>query len=122
MKAARAHRHGRRRPRGCGLGLLVALLLAPLLGACGNGADEPEHPGKALYMRYCYACHHAGVAGAPKFGDSRAWKRRSAQGHDVMLANVVNGMAPGMPPRGACPACSDDALAEAIDYIVVSAE
>ena len=119
---ANDHRRSPRKRGGCGLAFLAALMLAPVLGACGNGADEPQHPGKALYMRYCYACHHAGVAGAPKFGDSRAWKRRSAQGHDVMLANVVAGMAPGMPPRGACPACSDDALAEAIDYIVVSAE
>ena len=35
-----------------------------------------------------------------------------------MLADVVA----GMPPRGACPACTDDALAAAIDYLAGSAE
>ena len=114
--------HSQRKWRERSLAFLGALVLAPLLAACGGGRGEPEHPGKALYMRYCYACHHAGIAGAPKFGDGKAWRRRSAQGHDAMLANVVVGMPPGMPPRGACPACTDDALAEAIDYLAGSAE
>ena len=114
--------HSQRKRRGRSLAFLGALALAPLLAACGGGTDEPEHPGKALYMRYCYACHHAGIAGAPKFGDGKAWRRRSSQGRDAMLANVVAGMAPGMPPRGACPACTDDALAAAIDYLAGGAE
>ena len=120
--ARRRPPHNRRKQKVRGLVLLGALTLAPLLVACGGGRDEPDHPGKALYMRYCYACHHAGIAGAPKFGDGNAWRRRSAQGRDAMLANVVAGMPPGMPPRGACPACTDDALAEAIDYLATSAE
>jgi mono/diheme cytochrome c family protein len=39
--------------------LLVAALAA-VLGIEGNGtaaAAEPEHPGKASYLKYCGACH-----------------------------------------------------------------
>ena len=31
-------------------------------------------------------------------------------------------MMPGMPPRGACPACTDQALEAAVDYMVLHAE
>ena len=98
--------------------LLAALTL---LAGCGSAPEENEHPGKAVYLRYCFACHQAGLAGAPKFADRDAWAPRIAQGADAMLENVVRGMAPGMPPRGACPACDDEALAAAVDYLVTNA-
>ena len=95
---------------------------AVLLAGCGGGESaRPEHPGKAVYQRYCFACHQPGIAGAPKFGDRDAWARRIARGEDVLLENVVRGMPPGMPPRGACPTCDDETLAIAIDYMVVNA-
>ena len=104
-----------------------AFLLATLalLASCGSAPEEGErreHPGQASYLRYCFACHQAGVAGAPRFGDREAWAPRIAQGADVLLENVVRGMAPGMPPRGACPACDDETLAAAVDYMVANAQ
>lgn len=104
------------------LAAIVATVLAALLFGCGGERNEAEHPGKAVYLRYCFACHQAGVAGAPKLGDRRAWVRRIAQGRDAMLANVIDGMAPGMPPRGACPTCEDETLGIAVDYMVASVE
>ena len=79
-------------------GALATLTLAALLG-CSPASDEPEHPGKAVYLRYCFSCHQAGIAGAPKLGDQEAWQPRIAQGRDAMLDNVKRGMVPGMPPR-----------------------
>lgn len=98
--------------------LLAALAL---LAGCGRAPEEDEHPGKAVYLRHCFACHQAGLAGAPKFGDRDAWAPRIAQGAETMLENVVRGMAPGMPPRGACPSCDDEALEAAVDYLATNA-
>lgn len=96
---------------------MAAALLATL-GGCGHPAAEPEHPGRAVYLRYCFSCHQAGIAGAPKLGVDEDWAARLAKGSDVMLANVKRGMPPGMPPRGACGACDDETLAVAVDYMV----
>ena len=102
-------------------GSLATLTLAALLG-CSPASDEPEHPGEAVYLRYCFSCHQAGRDGAPKLGDQDAWQRRIAQGRDAMLNNVKRGMAPGMPPRGACASCDDETLAVALDYMIASSD
>ena len=73
-------------------------------------------------MRYCFSCHQAGIAGAPKLGVREEWSARMPQGVDAMLANVKQGMPPGMPPRGACGACDDETLAAAVDYMVAELE
>ena len=99
---------------------LATLTVAVLVAGCGPNSDQPEHPGKAVYLRYCFSCHQAGIAGAPKLGDQKAWQRRIAQGRDVMFENLKRGMPPGMPPRGACPSCDDETLAAALDYLVGS--
>ncbi len=103
---------------GNGARLALLTLAMVLLAACGAKQDAPEHPGKAVYQRYCYSCHQAGIAGAPKFGDRQAWAPRLAQGRAKLLENVKRGMIPGMPPRGACPSCDDAALAAAVDFMV----
>ena len=95
--------------------LLAALTL---LAGCGSAPEEDEHPGKAVYLRYCFSCHQAGIAGAPRLGEPEEWAERTAQGASAMLANVKAGMAPGMPPRGACASCDDETLAAAVDYMV----
>ena len=101
---------------------LLCLGLGTLLASCAERSSEPPHPGKAVYDRYCFACHQAGIAGAPALSDKDAWAPRLAKGQDALLASVVDGIAPGMPPRGACPACTDEALAVAVDYMVLVAE
>ena len=95
---------------------------ALLLAGCADESAAPPHPGKAVYERYCFACHQAGIAGAPTFADKKAWAPRIAQGREVMLENVKRGMTPGMPPRGGCPSCRDEALAAAVDFMVLYAE
>lgn len=100
------------------LSLAVAALL--LAGCGGDETAQPEHPGKAVYLRYCFACHQAGIAGAPKLGDREAWAPRLAKGDAALLESVKNGMVPGMPPRGGCPSCDDETLAVAVDYMVVN--
>lgn len=97
----------------------VAIVLAGLLGGCDQG-ESAEHPGKQTYERYCYTCHAAGLAGAPALDDSEAWAPRLARGRDALLESVVQGMPPGMPPKGLCNTCTEDKLRESIDYMIES--
>ena len=103
--------------------ILAAMLAA---GGCGSdlagpnvtGAVVETHPGKKIYNQYCFSCHTPGLSGAPKLGDADAWGPRIEQGQAQLLATTIAGVAPAMPPRGLCPTCSDDQLAQAIDYMV----
>ena len=79
-------------------------------------AAEPMS-GEQVYQSKCIACHAAGVAGAPKVGDTSAWAPRIAQGTDNMLKNAVNGLN-AMPPKGTCMNCTEDELRAAIEYMV----
>jgi cytochrome c5 len=105
---------------------LVVMFMVLLLTACGGEGDAaggaagtPPHPGEQTYNRYCFSCHAAGIAGAPRTGDAEAWAPRIAQGEDALLQATITGIPPGMPARGLCQQCSDEQLAEAIDFMVV---
>jgi len=95
----------------------IAIVLAGLLGGCDKG-ESSEHPGKQTYERYCYTCHAAGIAGAPALDDSEAWAPRLARGREALLKSVVQGMPPGMPPKGLCNTCTEDELLESVDYMI----
>lgn len=96
--------------------LALAALLA-WLPACDRDAPA-EHPGKRTYERYCFSCHAAGVADAPKFGDRESWGTRLDKGENALLQSVIDGMPPGMPVMGLCMACSEEQLRDSIDYII----
>ena len=89
-------------------------------GSNGDAAPAPVHPGKAVYERYCFSCHAAGVAGAPKTGDLEAWAPRRDKGMEEMLRATIEGMPPGMPARGLCLNCSDEELTAAIEFMLVN--
>ena len=104
------------------------LLLPWVVGCAEGGSDEagapppPAHPGKALYRQFCFSCHAAGLAGAPKPGDREAWAPRIAKGREQLLRSTVEGMVPGMPPRGLCMDCTDDQLRDIIDYMLLDGQ
>jgi cytochrome c5 len=80
--------------------------------------------GKALYSAACVACHGAGIAGAPKFGDKAAWAPRIAQGANVLHEHAIKGFqgkAGVMPPKGGSSA-SDNEVKSAVDYMVAAAK
>ncbi|MGA1676823.1 MAG: c-type cytochrome [Pseudomonadales bacterium] len=98
-----------------------ATMLMALAG-CGSPSGDASntsaaHPGEATYTRYCFSCHAAGIAGAPRAGDTEQWAPRLAKGSDALLASTIAGIVPGMPARGLCNQCSDEELANAIDYM-----
>ena len=71
-------------------------------GAAAPAGAEPiaaVDGGKKLYDAACAACHAAGIAGAPKFGDKAAWAPRVKLGADALTASVIKGKN-AMPPKG----------------------
>lgn len=76
--------------------------------------------GEATYKATCVACHGAGVAGAPKFGDKAAWAPRIKQGTAVLYASALKGKG-AMPPKGGSGAPDADIKA-AVDYMVGAAK
>ena len=96
------------------------------LAACGGESGTSEagrepvakvhRTGADIYKRYCFSCHAAGVAGAPKMGDAEAWTLRLAKGQDVLLRSTIDGMV-GMPAMGLCFDCSEQELASAIGHM-----
>jgi cytochrome c5 len=72
--------------------------------------------GETVYKAACMACHAAGVAGSPKFGDTAAWSARIAQGYDTLVSHAVNGIR-GMPAKGGNSDLDDIEVARAVAYM-----
>ncbi|HDZ08738.1 c-type cytochrome [Pseudohongiella sp.] len=72
---------------------------------------------EATYNQYCAMCHNTGMAGAPERSNAAHWEARIADaGIDTIVSNAISGIN-AMPPRGMCSTCSDDQIAELVDYL-----
>jgi cytochrome c5 len=99
-------------------------LAAPAAAAEAVVAAE-DLPGETVYNQACVACHGAGIAGAPKFGDVAAWAPRIAQGADTLHTHALQGyQGKGgyMPPKGGRTDLSDQSVINAVDYIVAASQ
>lgn len=76
--------------------------------------------GETLYKQACVACHAAGVAGAPKFGDKAAWAPRILTGIEALTTSAIKGKG-AMPPKGGS-AGSDADIHSAVVYMVNAAK
>jgi cytochrome c5 len=85
------------------------LIAEPVAAASG------PRTGEQIYKSVCSACHDAGVANAPKFGDKAAWAPRLALGLNGLLKSVIAGKN-AMPPRAGSDA-NDAELARTIVYM-----
>lgn len=84
-------------------------------------APAASSPGEAAYNKVCFACHGAGIAGAPKIGDKAAWESRVAQGTDTLYKHAIEGFQGQtgmMPPKGGATDLSDDEVKGAVDFMV----
>ena len=104
----------------------AAAATTPTPAAAAAPAAAPQataaagNAGEALFKQTCVACHGAGVAGAPKFGDKAAWAPRIKQGIDVLVQHAIQGKG-AMPPRGGSSASDADVRA-AVQYMVNAAK
>jgi cytochrome c5 len=106
----------------------VAARLAPVAYVLAVAADAKDAPaaapiallsGQAVYEATCTACHGGGIAGAPKFGDNKAWAARIAQGFDTLVKHAIagyTGKAGMMPPKGGG-SYEDVEVARAVAYM-----
>jgi cytochrome c5 len=92
--------------------------LEPPKQAAGPAADLG---GEEVFKQTCQACHGAGIAGAPKYGDAAAWGPRIAKGADTLHKHAIEGFqgsAGFMPPKGGATSLSDKSIMNAVDYMV----
>ena len=101
----------------------VAAVATPETG--GAKLAQSDDQGKKVYDSTCTACHAAGVAGAPKFGDKALWAPRIAQGMDTLYTHAIKGFQGKvgmMPPKGGSMSLSDADVKAAVDYMVAHAK
>ncbi len=98
---------------------------APAAGAApAAGGTTVADAGKKVYESTCIACHGAGIAGAPKFGDKSDWAPIIAQGMPTLYERALHGYTGKrgmMPPKGGSTASDADVKA-AVDYMVAAAK
>lgn len=105
------------------LNRVLVLGLVASLAACSSESAETladAHPGQSTYNEACISCHNPGISGAPRLGDADAWQPRAAKGRQALVASTVNGLN-AMPAKGMCWQCSDEQLANAVDYMLEQA-
>ena len=54
-------------------------------------ANRELKSGEDVFKAQCATCHAAGVAGAPKVGDSGAWAARIKTGYEALLTSALKG-------------------------------
>jgi len=82
-------------------------------------ANRPLKAGEEVYKAQCVACHSAGAAGAPKFGDAGAWGPRLKQGLDTLVNSALKGKG-AMGAQGGGD-FNDTEIARAVVYMANSA-
>ncbi|MEM7000397.1 MAG: c-type cytochrome [Pseudomonadota bacterium] len=104
----------------------ISARLAPFGSVCRSGEEcgsataavaAGPLSGEQVYSQFCFACHATGVGNAPILGDTAAWQPRVDKGMDTLMASTLNGLN-AMPAKGTCMSCSDEELAEAVDYML----
>ncbi len=98
----------------CAAGALAALIpWAPAAHAMPPG----ERTGKEVVQTFCIECHGPGANGAPRIGDAKAWKARSARGLAKLTASALAGVR-RMPPHGGTLQINDLELKRGITFMV----
>jgi len=93
----------------------VAVEAAAALVVGEAPAELPDHV-KTTVDGVCAGCHIAGVANAPKIGDTEAWQERADAGLAALTASVINGKGV-MPARGGSN-LTDAEIPIAIQYLM----
>src|SRR5712691_9777448 len=95
----------------------VNLAAEPAVAAPEARAVAGKADGKKVYESTCMACHGAGVANAPKFGDKKAWAMHLMHGTEHVYENALKGKG-AMPPKGGNLTLSEAEVKAAVDYML----
>ena len=95
----------------------IQLLVAAAFVA---GSTVSFADGASLYKTACFACHDAGIAGAPKFANKELWAPRIATGVDAMVKVVLTGKG-AMPPNGGTQ-LTEAQIREVVEYMANAAK
>jgi cytochrome c5 len=98
---------------------VIAAAKPATVAAAPAASDQGPVDGEAVYTQNCAACHVAGVAGAPKFGDEAAWEPRLGAGEDALVATVVKGKG-AMPPMGGNPSLGEGQIRAAVQHMLAA--
>ena len=97
------------------------LVIARLAPAGKAIADAAPLSGPDVYNSACAACHGQGIGGAPRVGDTAAWRPRIAQGQELLSQHALQGFtgATGyMPPKGGRVDLSDEEILAAVAHML----
>jgi cytochrome c5 len=98
----------------------IAARIEPVsnIGYTFKDASAPKvlQGGEEVYKATCVACHGAGVAGAPKVGDTAAWAPRLKEGYDKVVGIAIHGLN-AMPAKGGNADLDDIEVARAVVYM-----
>jgi cytochrome c5 len=100
---------------------VAAPIVAMAIPAAAAAGAPAAAGGEGVYKTACFACHGAGIAGAPKAGDKAAWSARIAQGKPTLYTHAVagfQGKAGVMPAKGGNASLADADVKSAVDYMV----
>jgi len=73
--------------------------------------------GKEVYKNTCAGCHASGIAGAPIFGDKKAWAKVIKQDMKTIFAHAINGFN-AMPAKGGDTSLSNDKVKDTVKYMI----
>ncbi|MEO8299029.1 MAG: c-type cytochrome [Burkholderiales bacterium] len=93
----------------------VAERIQPVGQVVIKAEGGPAKTGEEVFKAQCTACHTAGLAGAPKFGDAAAWGPRVKTGFEALLTSALKGKG-AMSPQGGGD-FSDYEIARAVVYM-----
>ncbi len=83
-------------------------------------AQAQSNSGKQVYEKACIACHGAGIAGAPKFGDKKAWAKLIKEPQYELTAHGYVGVR-AMPAKGGQADLDVEGFAKAVVYMAQAA-
>lgn len=95
----------------------VVAVLAVCIVPGAAFAQQAERSGKEVVGSVCIACHGAGLHGAPKIGDKKAWAKLASHGLTGLSKVALKGIRQ-MPPHGGNLALTDTEVERAITYMV----
>ncbi len=95
----------------------ASLLTFSLFGIIAhNTVLAQSASGQKVYEGTCMACHGAGVAGAPKYGDKKAWAKLIKEPQYELTAHGYVGVR-GMPAKGGKNDLSIEDFSKAVVYM-----